>query len=155
MQCTIPQIRAKVPERSLQWRHNERDGVANHKPHDCILNRLFKAHVKLNIKAPPHWPLWGVFPPWPVNSRHKGPVTRKMCPFENGRNPLEVFHRFGCTKWVYRHSWDTGVTLEMLLRKFAFMPSNDLYFYNVYNFSLRRNTMLEPAMFSNSSYDSS
>ena len=28
---------------SLQWRHNERDGVSNHQPHDCLLNRLFKA----------------------------------------------------------------------------------------------------------------
>ena len=26
----------------LQWRHNERDGVSNHQPHDCLLNRLFK-----------------------------------------------------------------------------------------------------------------
>ena len=27
----------------LQWRHNERDGVSNHQPQDCLLNRLFKA----------------------------------------------------------------------------------------------------------------
>ena len=26
----------------LQWRHNERDGVSNHQPHDCLLNRLFR-----------------------------------------------------------------------------------------------------------------
>ena len=25
---------------SLQWRHNEHDGVSNHQPHDCLLNRL-------------------------------------------------------------------------------------------------------------------
>ena len=25
----------------LQWRQNERDGVSNHQPHDCLLNRLF------------------------------------------------------------------------------------------------------------------
>ena len=24
---------------SLQWRHNERDGVSNHQPRDCLLNR--------------------------------------------------------------------------------------------------------------------
>ena len=28
---------------SLQWRHNERDGVLNHQPHDCLLNRLFRS----------------------------------------------------------------------------------------------------------------
>ena len=27
---------------SLQWRHNGRDGVSNHQPHDCLLNRLFR-----------------------------------------------------------------------------------------------------------------
>ena len=45
----------------LQWRHNERDGVSNHQPHDCLLNRVFKAQVKENTKAPRHWPLWGEF----------------------------------------------------------------------------------------------
>ena len=44
----------------LQWRHNERDGVSNHQPHDCLLNRLFR-HRSRNIKAPRHWPLWGEF----------------------------------------------------------------------------------------------
>ena len=28
--------------RSLQWRHNGRDSVSNHQPHDCLLNRLFR-----------------------------------------------------------------------------------------------------------------
>ena len=27
---------------SLRWRHNGRDGVSNHQPHDCLLNRLFR-----------------------------------------------------------------------------------------------------------------
>ena len=27
---------------SLQWRHNERNSVSNHQPHDCLLNRLFR-----------------------------------------------------------------------------------------------------------------
>ena len=27
---------------TLQWRHNEHDGVSNHQPHDCLLDRLFK-----------------------------------------------------------------------------------------------------------------
>ena len=43
----------------IQWRHNGRDGVANHQPPDCLLNRLFKARIKENIKAARHWPLWG------------------------------------------------------------------------------------------------
>ena len=31
---------------SLQWRHNGRDSVSNHQPHDCLLNRLFRRRSK-------------------------------------------------------------------------------------------------------------
>ena len=34
----------------LQWRHNERDGVSNHQPHDCLLNRLFRRRWKKTSK---------------------------------------------------------------------------------------------------------
>ena len=38
---------------ALQWRHNERDSLSNHQPHDCLLNRLFgrrsKKTSKLNV----------------------------------------------------------------------------------------------------------
>ena len=54
----------------LKWRHNERDGVSNHQPHDCLLNLLFRGKEKnnnnkkpqQNIKAPRHWPLCGDSP---------------------------------------------------------------------------------------------
>ena len=36
---------------ALQWRHSGRRGVSHHQPRDCLLNRLFKAHIKENIKA--------------------------------------------------------------------------------------------------------
>ena len=47
----------KVLLEILQWRHNERDGVSDHQPYNCLLNRLLKAQIKENIKAPRHWPL--------------------------------------------------------------------------------------------------
>ena len=31
---------------TLEWRHNERDGVSNHQPHGCLLNRLFRRRSK-------------------------------------------------------------------------------------------------------------
>ena len=31
---------------SLQWRNNGHDGVSNHQPHDCLLNRLFRRRSK-------------------------------------------------------------------------------------------------------------
>ena len=47
----------------LRWRHNGRDSVSNHQPHDCLLNRLFRRRSKKiwNIKGPRHWPLCGEF----------------------------------------------------------------------------------------------
>ena len=34
----------------LFWRHNGRDGVSNHQPHDCLLNRLFRRRSKKTSK---------------------------------------------------------------------------------------------------------
>ena len=31
---------------SLQWRHNDHDGVSNRQPHGCLLNRLFRRRSK-------------------------------------------------------------------------------------------------------------
>ena len=36
--------------RTLWWRHNERDSVSNHQPHDCLLNRLFRRRSKKTSK---------------------------------------------------------------------------------------------------------
>ena len=36
--------------RALQWRHNDRDGVSNHQPHDCLLKRLFRRKSKKTSK---------------------------------------------------------------------------------------------------------
>ena len=35
---------------SLLWRHSRRDGVSNHQPHDCLLNRLFRRRSKKTSK---------------------------------------------------------------------------------------------------------
>ena len=34
----------------LQWRHNERDGVSNHRRRDCLFNRLFRRRSKNTSK---------------------------------------------------------------------------------------------------------
>ena len=31
---------------TLRWRHNERDSVSNHQPHDCLFNCLFRRSSK-------------------------------------------------------------------------------------------------------------
>ena len=37
---------------ALQWRHNERDGVSNHRRLDCLLKRLFRRRSKKTSKLP-------------------------------------------------------------------------------------------------------
>ena len=34
----------------LPWRHNGHDGVSNHQPHECLLNRLFGRRLKKSWK---------------------------------------------------------------------------------------------------------
>ena len=65
----------------LQWRHNGRDNVSNHHPHDCLLNRLFRRRSKKTSKLRVTDLCVGSSP-GPVNSPHKGPVTRKTFPID-------------------------------------------------------------------------
>ena len=37
-------------ENSLQWRHNEGDGVSKQQPYDCLLKRLFRCRSKKTSK---------------------------------------------------------------------------------------------------------
>ena len=65
------------------WKyHNDHDGVSNHQPHGCLLNRLFRRRSKKTSKLRVTGLCVGNSP-GPVNSPHKGPVTRKMFPFDD------------------------------------------------------------------------
>ena len=63
---------------ALQWRHNGRDGVSDHQPHDCLLNSLPKKTSKLSVTG-----LCEGNSPVTSESPHKGPVTGKMFPFND------------------------------------------------------------------------
>ena len=67
---------------TLRWHHNDHDVVSNHQPHGCLLNRLFKRRSKKTSKLRVTG-LCAGNSPGPVNSPHKGPVTRKMFPFDD------------------------------------------------------------------------
>ena len=71
-----------IIQSSLQWRHNDHDSVSNHQPHGCLLNRLFKRRSKKTSKLRVTGLCVGNSP-GPVNSPLKGPVTRKMFPFDD------------------------------------------------------------------------
>ena len=73
LQCRLTRGPPKHP---LLWRHNGRDGVSNHQPHDCLLNRLFRRRSKQTSKLRVTGLCVG-------NSPHKRSVTRKMFPFDD------------------------------------------------------------------------
>ena len=82
----------------LHWRHNDQDGVPNHQPHGCLLNRLFRRR----LKKPSKLRVIGLYVGnslRPLNSPHIGPVTRKMFPFD------DVIMRLSCTKADHILSW--------------------------------------------------
>ena len=56
----------------LLWRHNGHDGVSNHQPHECLLNRSFMCRSKKTSKLHVTGLCAG-----------NSPVTRKMLPFDD------------------------------------------------------------------------
>ena len=91
---------------SLRWRHNDNGGVSNHQPHYCLLNRLFRHRSKKTSKLRVTGLCVGNSP-GPVNSSHKGPVTRKFFPFDDVimrqrkyglsfQSPLDSAKTFAC-----------------------------------------------------------
>ena len=46
----MPGICALLCFKILRWRHNGRDSISNHQPHDCLLNRLFRRRSKKTSK---------------------------------------------------------------------------------------------------------
>ena len=44
------QIHTHISYSSLWWRHNGRDSVSNHQPHDCLLNCIFRRKLKKTSK---------------------------------------------------------------------------------------------------------
>ena len=72
----------------LQWRHNKRDGVLNHRCIDCLLNPLFERRSKKTSKLRVTSLCEGDPP-------DKGPLTRKkMLPFD------DVIITCRCHQWL-------------------------------------------------------
>ena len=74
----------------LHWRHNDHDGVSDHQPYGCLLNRVFRRRSKKTSKLRVTGLCVGNSP-GPVNSPHKGPVTRKMFPFDDVIMSITMF----------------------------------------------------------------
>ena len=79
--CWTVSMKCKCTFAALQWRHTGHDGVSNHQPHDCWLDRLFRVDQRKHQSSALLAFVRGIYR-WPVKSPHKWPVTRKMLPFD-------------------------------------------------------------------------
>ena len=107
--CGIALLTDRV---SLQWRHNECDGVSNHQPHDYLLNRLFRRRSKKTSKlratglCEGNSPVTGEFPSQRASNaenvsiwwRHHG--LRYVYPQEFAFS-IAVVIRYQTIQWLY------------------------------------------------------
>ena len=83
---------------TLLWCHNERDGFSNHRPHDCLLNRLFRRTSKKtpNLRVTGlregNPPVIGEFPA-------QRPVMRNLFPFDDVIMKGGKHHIFHLWSW--------------------------------------------------------
>ena len=94
---------------SLQWRHNERDGLSIHQPYDCLLNRLLRrrstktSKLRVTGLCAGNSPVTGEFPAQTASNaesisiwwRHNGWI---------GQNLLGII--IGIVKYVLLMDWN-------------------------------------------------
>ena len=94
---------------TLRWRHNGRDSVTNHQPHDCLLNHYSDAdQIKHQSSTSPAF-VRGIHR-GPMNSPHKWPVMRKMLPFDDVIMIWCVLNNYILTNGISR---DLRLTLKV------------------------------------------
>ena len=68
---------------SLHWPNNKHNGVLNRQPSDCLLNSFIQDADQRKHQSSAALVFVRGIHRWPVNSPHKGPVTRKMFSFDD------------------------------------------------------------------------
>ena len=97
---------------ALLWRHNEHDSVSYHQPRGCLLDRLFRRRSKKTSKLRVTG-LCAGNSPGPVNSPHKGPVTRKMFPFDDVIMHWDIIDAQHPMLGLYRIATNLGPIYEL------------------------------------------
>ena len=89
----------KTARLSLQWRHNGGfDGVSNHQPYYCLLNRLWRCRSKLRVTGhcARNSPVTGEFTAQML-------ITRKMFPFNDVSMECQDCLLHGTCRWFNAH----------------------------------------------------
>ena len=96
-------------DNSLQWRHNGRDSISNHQPHDCLPNRLFRHRSKKTSKlsvtglCAGNSPETGEFPAQMVSNQKLGKCFHLMT---SSCDCMDLYSLFGIMKCIpLPNSW--------------------------------------------------
>ena len=113
----------KVNPCPLRWRHNESDGGSNHRL-TIVCSTVYAGTDQRKHQGSASLAFVRGINLWQVNSPHKGPVTRKMFPFDDVIMPLRRPQCIDCTsrRW---YNWTNGNWLiYMSVNWFAIAPEN-------------------------------
>ena len=115
---------------TLHWRHTERNGVSNHQPHECLLNRLFRHRCKKTSKlcvtglCEGNSPMTGEFPAQKVSIwwRHnEGRVMWSLDIIHVYRNKrLDIPSR---GRWLPGVIWDASTLMWRHLNKWLILDA--------------------------------
>ena len=108
---------------ALRWRHNDHAGVSNHQSHGCLLHRLFRRRWKKTSKLRVTG-LCAGNSPGPVNSPHKGPVTREMFPFDDVIMVTNELPKPGAR---------TSATMELFSWNIPILATEDFFFSRLFS----------------------
>ena len=94
---------------TLQIRHNERDNVSNHQRIDCLPNVCSGADQRKHQHSLSLASVRGIYQ-WPADFLHKGPVTRKMFPFDD---VIMIWHFLDLWLFTFfQYFWHTPSSLR-------------------------------------------
>ena len=87
---------------SLQWRHNESDGVSNHRRID-FFSTVCSGADQMKLQSPGSLAFVMGIHRWPVNFSHKGPVTQNCfhSMTSNVQNWQKIYLLFGWFKYNF------------------------------------------------------
>ena len=98
---------------ALRWRHNGRDGVSNHQPHDCLFNRLFRRSSKKTSKlrvtglCAGNSPVFGEFPVQMASNAENVSIWWR---YHGTRHVTETCCKFVINYYIYEHDITMYIT---------------------------------------------
>ena len=116
-------VQGSEDRRPLEWRHNERDGVSNHRCFIDYSTICSGADQRKHQSSPSLAFVRGIHR-WPVNSLHKVPVTWKIVPFDDVI--MQIWYTVHLKNYIH-HSPYVWLETESRFNKYVVLPKQGSY----------------------------